>query len=471
MQRTDSSWTKRQSFIVIFLFSLFFSNLIEAQTISIDSIEIEGNNRTRDYIILRELSFDPDQGIDRNLQEEILERTRENILKLGIFNEANLSVEEGHINILKIEVQESWYIFPSPIFELADRNFNVWWQEQGRSLERTNYGMRMKYVNFTGNNDPIEALVQFGYTKKFEFKYDIPFLNKAKTWGLGFNIFYSLNKETSINTFDNKLIFRKNEIDNMLKRFRVHAKFKYRPNLYVFHEFKLEYQNNSIEDSTALFFNPDYFLDGKTKQEYFLASYDFRYDELDSRVYPMEGFLIAAKFEKRGFGIFNDINSLTMRLSLQKLFPINGSLSIQSDVRGRVAFLRQKQPYYNSRGLGFDPDYIRGYELYVHDALDYGFTKLMVHQKFLDTQIDFTQILPIAQISKIPLRLFISANFDVGYVNNPYYRENNSLSNKWLYGFGPSLDIVLYNNSAIKIEYSINDLGEKGIFLHNKLSF
>ena len=107
--------TKRQVFIVVLFYSLFLSTIIRAQTISIDSIEIEGNNRTRDYIILRELSFDPSKGIDTSKQEETLEKTRENILKLGIFNEASLSIIEGKITILKIIVQESWYIFPSPI--------------------------------------------------------------------------------------------------------------------------------------------------------------------------------------------------------------------------------------------------------------------------------------------------------------------------------------------------------------------
>ena len=44
--------------------------------------------------------------------------------------------------------------------------------------------------------------------------------------------------------------------------------------------------------------------------------------------------------------------------------------------------------------------------------------------------------------------------------------ENNDLTNQLLFGRGISLDYVTYYDKMLRIEYGINRLGEKGIFLH-----
>ena len=47
-------------------------------------------------------------------------------LDLGV-----LVVVKSRLAMLGMDVLlENWYIFPIPKFELADRNFNVWWKEQ-----------------------------------------------------------------------------------------------------------------------------------------------------------------------------------------------------------------------------------------------------------------------------------------------------------------------------------------------------
>ena len=46
----------------------------------------------------------------------------------------------------------------------------------------------------------------------------------------------------------------------------------------------------------------------------------------------------------------------------------------------------------------------------------------------------------------------------------------NALSNRLLWGGGIGLDIVLYYDKVIQIEYSFNDLMENGYFLHLNLN-
>jgi len=71
----------------------------------------------------------------------------------------------------------------------------------------------------------------------------------------------------------------------------------------------------------------------------------------------------------------------------------------------------------------------------------------------------------------MPVKWYLSLNNDFGFVNNPFYKENNSLGNQLLWGGGIGLDIVAYYDKVFRLEYSFNSLGESGFFLHWELNF
>ncbi|HEX2607256.1 MAG TPA: hypothetical protein VHK91_07750, partial [Flavisolibacter sp.] len=72
--------------------------------------------------------------------------------------------------------------------------------------------------------------------------------------------------------------------------------------------------------------------------------------------------------------------------------------------------------------------------------------------------------------SAIPFRLYAKAFVNAGYV---YNREpgNNTLSNKLLYTGGIGLDIVTLTDLVIKIEWSFNQLGQNGLYLHPRNNY
>ena len=45
-------------------------------------------------------------------------------------------------------------------------------------------------------------------------------------------------------------------------------------------------------------------------------------------------------------------------------------------------------------------------------------------------------------------------------------QSSKSLANTFLWSSGVSLDYVTYYDKLLRIEFSINHLGEKGVFLH-----
>ena len=62
--------------------------------------------------------------------------------------------------------------------------------------------------------------------------------------------------------------------------------------------------------------------------------------------------------------------------------------------------------------------------------------------------------------------LYLGIFSDTGYIINKQSSEKNNLSNSLLWGNGISLDYVTYYDKLVRIEFSANHLGEKGVFLH-----
>ena len=131
---------------------------------------IIGNKKTLDRIILRELSLKQGDSVTRAELEKILVRDKNKIYNLRIFNTVSvraLELPDRSFDLL-VEVEERWYIFPIPIFELSDRNFNEWWQNYNHDISRVNIGMRLYQYNFRGRNEFIRMTAQFGFSRKFD---------------------------------------------------------------------------------------------------------------------------------------------------------------------------------------------------------------------------------------------------------------------------------------------------------------
>ena len=94
----------------------------ESLFLYIKEIIITGNKKTKNEIILRELSFNTKQNIDlKNLEKEITKSTN-NLTNLNLFNfiEISYNINEQKDLFIKINIVERWYIWPYPIFEISE---------------------------------------------------------------------------------------------------------------------------------------------------------------------------------------------------------------------------------------------------------------------------------------------------------------------------------------------------------------
>ena len=113
--------------------------------IHINRIFILGNRITRDKIVLRELTLRQGDVIYSLDLPGILETDKKKLINTRLFNTVEirpLELEKDHIDLL-IDLNERWYTFPSPIFELSDRNFNEWWETYNHDFSRVDYGLRV----------------------------------------------------------------------------------------------------------------------------------------------------------------------------------------------------------------------------------------------------------------------------------------------------------------------------------------
>jgi hypothetical protein len=113
------------TFKLIVLSSIIFPQNVDSLNHSelypfvVDSIKIIGNESTKDFVILKELTF----NLGDTLTQAQSFYNRERIYSLGIFNQVSFipTTVDGE-NILNIKLEESWYIYPIPFIYVREND-------------------------------------------------------------------------------------------------------------------------------------------------------------------------------------------------------------------------------------------------------------------------------------------------------------------------------------------------------------
>lgn len=467
--------TQRILLICFLLLGTSHLTMAQISKVCIQSINIIGHKKTKTTLIQNELNIRVGDSIALQELQPRLDQNKRFLINTLLFNYVEVKIikwEEQTVHIL-IVLKESWYIFPLPQFELADRNFNVWWTRHNRDIRRVNIGMWLIWRNLTGYNDLLKVIVQFGYTRKFELDYTLPPMGQKRKFGFNINALYSDNKETAYNTIKNKLIFY-NNFDISERQFqRIRGRFRgyYRRTLFETQQLELAFLQLGISDSIATF-NPNFFLANKRLQRSFSLKYTYILDKRDIRAYPLNGFYVKAILDKQGLGIFKDINQLQLTAHLGHYMQIGRHLSIATNIKGRYSFIRSKMPYYNNRALGFNDDFVRGYQYYVINGQDFLLFQTDINIKVLDVDIPLFRKFPVSYLQSLPLKIHVRYHLDLGYVWDRFYAQANQLSNTDLIGTGLGVDLIFYSyNIIVQFEYTFNKNGEKGLYLRYRFNF
>lgn len=444
--------------------------IITEDRLVIADIIIRGNNITREPVILRELVFSRGDTILKMELLPAIQRSRENLLNLSLFNFVYFDADHypgNRIHVL-ITITERWYIWPVPILEYADRNFSSF--IQNRDWDKINYGLWLKWNNFRGRNELLTGKLRLGYINEYALAYQVPNLGRRQQHGFstGFNMNYQ--NEVFVATVNNYPVEYTPREKPAMIRLNAFTYYTFRPRLYTTHSLRLDYYNYTTSDSVAEV-NPNFLGDGRTRLDFFSLSYFFNHDVRDSKVYPLDGFAVKLRAEKVGLGIVPDYPYDNLLLTGVFLFhqQLARRVYFYNATKARYSF-EKLMPYAFNRGLGYN-EFLSGYEPYVIDGSDYFITRYNLKFQLIKPTMQSIPFIRMEQFGMIHYSVYFNFFADAGYVNNTFPNPTNTMVNNWQFSAGAGLDLVTYYDQVFRIDYAINRFGDHGVFFHLEVPF
>jgi outer membrane protein assembly factor BamA len=432
----------------------------------VGEVKVNGNKKTKEYIILREVPFKKGDRLPAADLEKVLIQAKQQVMNTLLFVDVNVYVaaKKGNVLVINVDVKERWYFFPLPYFRLVDRNFNQWWVEQKRSFDRVNYGLKFIQNNVSGRNDNLDIWFINGYTQQFTVRYDRPFFDRKLKQGFNIGVIRATQKELNYATGENKQLFSRQ--DYIVRKFtRVDFTYSYRPDVRNRHYLKVAYNNEQLAD-TILKLNPTYFPGGTSGFQYVDFNYQYKYYNVDYIPYPTRGFQMEANLYKRG--VTKNTNLWVTSARAVYATPLSKNSFLHLEGLG-ILKLPFNNVYFNQRLIGYGFNQMRGLEYNVVDGVAAGILKTSIHKKVFGFIL--RNPFPSKTHDKIPIRFFLKAYGDLGYGYHTNPISSNTLNNTLLRTWGLGLDIVSIYDFVFKIEYSFNQLGRNGLYLQSRNDF
>lgn len=432
--------------------------------LKVAKIQIIGLKRTKEYVVKKNLPFKSGDEISKSQLKQISENAEELLKNSFLFNsvQVKLMPVRGYVDIL-VNVSERWYIWPLPVLDYADPNFNTF--VKSGDWSRTNYGVDITDLNFRGRAEKLGLKIQFGYSRDFELVYDSPYFSEKKNFGLGAKLGFIQRNEITVFTENDERFFYLGEEGKSREikegEFYVSHNWQNR----ISQHFFASVSSVNVEDS-ILKLAPNYLLTNTNQLNYAKLGYSLKVDYRDSKVYPLNGLYFDVSLAQNGLGFFkeNTTNTFVGRATIKGFKNITKKFNIASSVTGKY-YSKTLVPYYLQEGLGYYYN-LRGYEFYVIDGQQFALFKSNLKYQLIAPRKKTLFKNQQNKFSKFHYAFYLNVFFDAGYVKDDVYLSQNSLSNKLLMSKGVGIDFVTFYDRVFRIEWSSNDLNETGFYVH-----
>lgn len=429
----------------------------------IGEITLEGNKKTRDKIVFREIEFKPGDILKISQLEELIVKSRQNLINRSLFNFVTITrtPNEGAINI-NVEMVERWYIWPIPIINTAGRNLNAWWET--RDFGQLNYGVDLRVENFRGRMERLNFIVQAGFDQMLEARWTVPYLTPNQYFGMGVSGGYQRNHQVAYTTEDNKLVFYNAQNGYAQKRGFASVDFTFRPKFNFLHTISLGFEHYQFQD-TLLELNPE-FTSGDTRYDFLTMAYLYKQDFRDYKPYPLKGYYFDAGIQKYGLGLMSpDIDIWLINFTFDQYLQLYKRWYFAYSF-GALFSNKDELPYFLTPGIGYLGMEVRGYELYIVNGQNFGIFKSNVKFEIIPRQVRRINWIKTEKFGKVFYALYANLFFDMGYASDQQGYRNNPLSNQLLWGTGLGIDFVTYYDLVIRFEYTLNKQGDHGFYLN-----
>ena len=333
----------KEYLLIVFFCTSFFIVSAYAQSdtlfytgnynVVIDSIKISGNKTTKDFVILRELTI----SIGDTINPTIADYDKERIYSLRIFNSVELKpFQFENKSYLLISVEESWYIYPIPVFFLKDKDWS-----------KLSYGVALSWLNFRGRNERISGLATFGYDPSFGFTYYNPNLAYNENLSFQTNLAYTTVTNRSLQA--ENLYGAQFEQETFVSRLQFGKRFG---------NYHWLYLNTGFDYIETPFYIEGINASNSRIDRTLISGLGYLYDTRDLTLYATEGLYSQLSFEYKGFGI-DDISYYVADIDFREYRKFFDRLTAKWRITIRHTG-GELVPYYDYSYIGYS-ERVRGY--------------------------------------------------------------------------------------------------------------
>jgi outer membrane protein assembly factor BamA len=405
----------------------------------VDTIIISGNEKTKEYVILDEMTIKPDSLATL----ELMEFDRRRVYSLGLFTTVEIGADtlEGR-HALLVDVKERWYWIPLLAFGFRDGD-----------PQKPYYGGGLQINNFRGRNQRLHGIVIFGYDPSLGFGFADPLIIRSPNFNFAGNVSYARLRNKSKTESDATGDFTEDHFDINLTLGHRYTLFESVASTIGFTVVEVsEYRPGRTASPTG-------------KDQYLYVGLGYARDTRDLIEYPTKGSLIDVYITKNGLGE-STVSFTRFGVDIRKYLP----LPLNFTVAGRAhttllggTFI----PTYARTYLGYG-ERIRGYYDAVFEGENLLGASLELHWPLLKTRtFNFTAISIPDEFSVWQFGIGLALFADSGVT---WFRDRRLTINSFASGYGGGIHFLLPYSAIMRVEYAMNEYGSGQFILDFRTS-
>jgi outer membrane protein assembly factor BamA len=391
-------------------------------TLRVRSVYCIGNDVTKEYIILREMSL----KAGALLTYEAIEYDINRIYSLRLFNRVDIQVvSDADSADLAVVVSERWYFYPYPIAGLRDHSWS-----------KIYYGLGLAHTNVGGRNVQFYAQGALGYDPFASLMYSNPLLVRDAEIFFTSRVSYNLTRNKSLVSqgtganFDEEVVSGEVTLGKRLSLFSSVST-------------TLSYLQLTVSDNKAgRTLSPD------GTDRFPSLSLGYRFDTRDLAEYARRGTLVSVAVSKYGLpGKLVDFQSVGF--DVRQFVPVSDYAGIVGRMFGSFSN-GGTIPNYSHVYFGYG-DKIRGHFKTTVEGEEIVGGKVEVHLPLISPRYIRFEEVPIEQFRTIRYALNVALFADAG---NVWYRTEPFAMNRFLSGFGAGLHLLISYSAVVRLEYA-----------------
>ena len=399
----------------------------------IDTVIVEGNEKTRDYVILNEMALKP--GMQATF--EAVEFDRNRIYNLGLFTRVDIYYDSlGTTHFLYIAVRERWYLIPIPIFGFRYGD-----------PRKIYFGAGFLHNNVGGRNQKLFASLTLGYDPSVSLSFFDPLIDRENQLYLSGSLSYSRVQNKSEQQAELAGDFEEHH-------FNTTATLGKRFSLYQTAGITFGFQVVSVSA-----YAPGRTVDPGGRDNVVYGALNYVYDSRDLSEYASRGFYASLSLTNFAF-LPSGTDFVRYGADFRKFIPLPFDLTLAGRVAGSVVS-GGELPTYSHVYFGYG-EKIRGYFRSIFEGEDMFGGSIELRYALLPPRTIQVTGLPVPEefsIWRFGVSLVLFTDTGVTWYRGDVVQISSLRS-----GYGGGIHFLLPYGVITRVEYAF-DLYHKGQFI------